>query len=90
MLNTDFEKFSTADLNRPLLELDSRVLDEDKLVCIISGLLRKKNLNFIDSYKDEAITTIRALIKQLVIEVIASGDNEICLTGKYFIINIFS
>ena len=82
MLNTDFEKFTTSDLNRPLLELDSRVLDEDKLVCIISGLLRKKNLSFIDSYKDEAITTIKALIKQLVIEVIASGDNEICLTGS--------
>lgn len=82
MLTTDFEKYTTSDLNRPLLEVDNRVLDEDKIVCIISGLLRKKNFTFIESYKDEAITTIRALIKQLVIEVIASSDAEICLTGS--------
>lgn len=81
MLTTDFEKYTTSDLNRPLHEIDYRVLDEDKIVCIISGLLRKKNFSFIDSYKDEAIMTIRALIKQLVIEVIASSDAEICLTG---------
>lgn len=81
MLTTDFEKYTQSDMNRPLLEIDHRVLDEDKIVCIISGLLRKKNFAFIDAYKDEAITTIRALIKQLVIEVIASSDVEICLTG---------
>lgn len=81
MLSTDFEKYMTSDLNRPLLETDHRVLDEDKIVSIISGLLRKKNFSFIDTYKDEAITTIRALIKQLVIELIASSDAEICLTG---------
>ena len=81
MLTTDFEKYTQSDMNRPLLELDNRVLDEDKIVSIISGLLRKKNFAFIDAYKDEAITTIRALIKQLVIEVIASSDAEVCLTG---------
>lgn len=81
MLTTDFERYSTADLNRPLLEVDDRVLDEDKLVSIISGLLRKKNFHFIDDYKDEAIMTIRALIKQLLIELLASSDAEICLTG---------
>lgn len=82
MLMTEFEKYTTSDLNRPLLETDKNVLDEDKLISIISGLLRKKNFSFIDLYKDEAITTIRALIKQLVIEVIASSDAEICLTGS--------
>lgn len=82
MLTTDFEKYTQSDMNRPLLEIDHRVLDEDKIVSIISGLLRKKNFSFIDAYKDEAITTIRALIKQLVIEVIASSDAEVCLTGS--------
>lgn len=81
MLTTEFEKYTSSDLNRPLLNVDNRVLDEDKLIAIISGLLRKKNFSFIDTYKDEAILTIRALIKQLVIEVIASSDAEICLTG---------
>jgi vacuolar protein sorting-associated protein 54 len=81
MLTTEFEKYTSSDLNRPLMQTDTRVLDEDKLISIISGLLRKKNFSFIDTYKDEAIMTIRALIKQLVIEVIASSDAEICLTG---------
>lgn len=82
MLTNEFQKYTTSDLNRPLLETDNdRVLDEDKLISIISGLMRKKNFSFIDTYKDEAITTIRALIKQLVIEVIASSDADFCLTG---------
>ncbi|XP_059616390.1 vacuolar protein sorting-associated protein 54 [Phlebotomus argentipes] len=80
MLTTDFEKYSTADLNRPLT-MDEKVLDEDKLVCIISGLLRKKNFSFVDTYKEEAIVAIKAIVKQLMIEVIATGDQEVCLTG---------
>lgn len=84
MLTTDFERYSTADLNRPFATGEravEKVLEEDKLICIISGLLRKRNVDFIDTYKLEAITTVRAIVKQMVIEVIASGDAEICLTG---------
>ncbi|XP_058819414.1 vacuolar protein sorting-associated protein 54 [Topomyia yanbarensis] len=84
MLTTDFERYSTADLNRPLRaahDVPERVLEEDKLICIISGLLRKRILDFVDTYKEEAITTIRAIVKQMVIEVLASGDAEVCLTG---------
>lgn len=85
MLTTEFERYATADLNRPLSdvlnETDSVCAEEDKLVCIVMGLLRKKNFSFVTTYKDEAIVTIRAIIKQLVIEVIASSDAEICLTG---------
>ncbi|XP_055545637.1 vacuolar protein sorting-associated protein 54 [Wyeomyia smithii] len=83
MLTTDFERYSTADLNRPLSSegQSERVLEEEKLVCIISGLLRKRSLDFVDTYKEEAITTIRAIVKQMVIEVLASGDAEVCLTG---------
>lgn len=83
MLATDFEKYSAANLNQPLIEAlhADRVLEEDKLVCIISGLLRQKNFGFIDAYKDEAIVTVRTVIKQMVIEVIASSDDERCLTG---------
>lgn len=81
MLATEFQRYSTADLNRPLLTKDDRVLDEDKLICVVSGLLRKKNFNFIDSYKEEAMTAIRAVIKEMVINLIATTDAEICLTG---------
>lgn len=88
MLTTDFEKYATADLNRPILMDDGGllaesvlVLDEDKLVCIISGLLRQKNFQFIETYKEEATATVRAMIKEMLIGVLASGDGEICLTG---------
>lgn len=85
MLSTEFERYATADLNRPLedgvYETESVIAEEDKLVCIVMGLLRKKNFSFVSSYKEEAIVTIRAIIKQLVIEVIASSDVELCLTG---------
>lgn len=70
MLKTDFEKYATADLNRPWTDGEGqqqqRVQDEEKLVSIISGLLRKKNFAFVDAYKEEAVTTIKAMIKQLV------------------------
>ncbi|XP_075149329.1 VPS54 subunit of GARP complex scat [Haematobia irritans] len=85
MLTTEFERYATTDLNRPLSdvlkETDSVCAEEDKLVCIVMGLLRMKNFSFVDAYKEEAIVTIKAIIKQLVIEFIATSDAEICLTG---------
>lgn len=89
MLATDFEKYSHIDLSRPIGsddggnadDDDESVYDEDKLICIVSGLLRQKNFTFIETYRDEAIVAIRALIKQLVIEVIATSDDECSLTG---------
>ncbi|XP_058981151.1 vacuolar protein sorting-associated protein 54-like [Musca domestica] len=85
MLTTEFERYATTDLNRPLCdvlkETDSVCAEEDKLVCIVMGLLRMKNFSFVDAYKDEALVTIKAIIKQLVIEFIASSDAELCLTG---------
>lgn len=85
MLATDFEKYSHIDLSRPINsdddDDDEPVYDEDKLICIVSGLLRQKNFSFIETYRDEAIVAIRALIKQLVIEVISTSDDERCLTG---------
>lgn len=73
MLHTEFERYSTADLNRPLSD-DYCVLDRDKLVSIILGLLRQKHFQFIDTYKEEALTTIRAVTKQRVIEAMAASD----------------
>ncbi|KAH0534592.1 vacuolar protein sorting-associated protein 54 isoform X1 [Cotesia glomerata] len=73
MLFTEFQRYSTADLNRPLIA-DYSVLDADKLVSIISGLLRQKHFQFIDTYKEESITTIRAVTKQRIIEALAASD----------------
>ncbi|XP_033322468.2 VPS54 subunit of GARP complex scat [Megalopta genalis] len=73
MLSTEFQRYATADLNRPLGGENS-VLDGDKLVSIISGLLRQKHFQFVDTYKEEAITTVRAVTKQRVIEALAASD----------------
>lgn len=73
MLSTEFQRYATADLNRPLGE-ESAVLDADKLVSIISGLLRQKHFHFVDTYKEEAVTTVRAVTKQRVIEALAASD----------------
>ncbi|TDG44187.1 hypothetical protein AWZ03_009361 [Drosophila navojoa] len=85
MLTTEFERYAANDLNRPLsdadLESDSVCAEEDKLVAIVMGLLRKQNFSFVQSYQQEAIATIRAIIKQLLIELLSRGDQELCLTG---------
>ncbi|XP_023287854.1 vacuolar protein sorting-associated protein 54 [Orussus abietinus] len=73
MLSTEFERYATADLNRPLGG-ESLVLDGDKLVSIISGLLRQKHFQFVDAYKEEAITTVRAVTKERTIEALAASD----------------
>nr|XP_003705328.1 PREDICTED: vacuolar protein sorting-associated protein 54 [Megachile rotundata] len=73
MLSTEFQRYATADLNRPLGG-ENIVLDGDKLVSIISGLLRQKQFQFVDTYKEEAVTTIRAVTKQRVIEALAASD----------------
>jgi hypothetical protein len=44
----------------------------------------QNHFNFIDIYKDEALTVIKAVMKQMVIGVIAAsdmGDSELALTG---------
>ncbi|KAH8289975.1 hypothetical protein KR018_000862, partial [Drosophila ironensis] len=66
-----------------LRETDSVCAEEDKLVAIVMGLLRKQNFSFVQAYQQEAIATIRAIIKQLLIEVLARSDSdqEISLTG---------
>lgn len=81
MLAGEFQRYSTADLNRPLIGIDDRVLDEDKLICVVSGLLRNKNFSFIDAYKDEAIKAIQAQIKEMLAALLAQTDAEICLRG---------
>ena len=41
------------------------------MVSIILGLLRQKKFDFVDAYKAEAFTTIRAVVKQ--VSIISSG-----------------
>ncbi|XP_077286068.1 VPS54 subunit of GARP complex scat [Arctopsyche grandis] len=80
MLNTEFQRFVTADLNRPF-DGDTQLPDEDKLVSVISGLLRQKHFEFIDTYKEEAITTVQATVKQAMIEEISGNEGEMWVKG---------
>ncbi|XP_028161268.1 vacuolar protein sorting-associated protein 54 [Ostrinia nubilalis] len=82
MLSNEFQRYIVADLNRNQQEHD--LPDRDKIVSIISGILRLKEFDFIDTFKLEAITSIQATVKQCVIEIISvrDGNTEIVLRGS--------
>lgn len=82
MLNSEIQKFVVSDLNRAPKD-ESEIPERDKIVSIVSGILRLKEFDFIDTFKIEAMTTIQATIKQSVIEIISErdGNTEIVLRG---------
>ncbi|KPI92645.1 Vacuolar protein sorting-associated protein 54 [Papilio xuthus] len=83
MLSNEFLRFIVTDLNRPLIDLTD-LPDRDKIVSIVSGILRLKEFDFLDIFKAEAMTSIQATIKQCVIEIISErdGNSEIVLRGS--------
>ncbi|XP_014362475.2 vacuolar protein sorting-associated protein 54 [Papilio machaon] len=83
MLSNEFLRFIVTDLNRPLIDLTD-LPDKDKIVSIVSGILRLKEFDFLDIFKAEAMTSIQATIKQCVIEIISErdGSSEIVLRGS--------
>jgi vacuolar protein sorting-associated protein 54 len=50
MLSTEFERLTTAELNRPLQD-NVLVTEEDRLTAVISGMLRQRRYNFIELFK---------------------------------------
>lgn len=49
----------------------------------MAGLLREKHLQFLETYKQEAITAAQALLKQLMIEQLADAEEDLeSLTGS--------
>lgn len=83
MLSTEFERYAAADLHRPM-DACNDVLEPDRLVSLSAGLLHQNHLNFLDTYKREAVTATQAFLKQLLIEQLADveDDMEHCLTGS--------
>ncbi|XP_073989176.1 VPS54 subunit of GARP complex scat [Rhodnius prolixus] len=81
LMTEEFERYSTADLNRPLLDSEPLILEGEKLTCIVMGMLRRGHYNFVDMYQREIISAIKAAVKQAVIEVVAgteqSGDQSL-------------
>lgn len=82
MLSNEFQRFIVTDLNRPPKD-QTDIPERDKIVSIVSGILRLKEFDFIDTFKIEAMTSIQATIKQSVIEIISErdGHTEIVLRG---------
>ncbi|GFT06204.1 vacuolar protein sorting-associated protein 54, partial [Nephila pilipes] len=62
MMVTDFVRYITADLNRPHTE--HLVMEEEKLIAIVFGMLRQNHYRFIQTFKEECFTTIAATVKQ--------------------------
>ncbi|XP_050673823.1 vacuolar protein sorting-associated protein 54 [Leptidea sinapis] len=83
MLSEEFSKFIVADLNRSQRD-QTELPEKDKLVSIVSGILKLKEFDFLENFKMEAITSIQATIKQCVIEIISERDSsmEIVLRGS--------
>ena len=86
MMNEEFIKYLTHEWNRPFDDNsdDNYLVDEDKLLSIIYGMLRLQRFNFIDAFKDEANTAIKAVVKQTVIETLSAEDNIDVGDGSLF------
>ncbi|XP_047602420.1 vacuolar protein sorting-associated protein 54 isoform X1 [Lutra lutra] len=66
MMIAEFSTYSHSDLNRPL-EDDCQILEEERLVSLVFGLLKQRKLNFLEIYSEEMIITAKNIIKQCVI-----------------------
>ncbi|KAH9492137.1 Vacuolar protein sorting-associated protein 54 [Bulinus truncatus] len=74
MLQADFSRCITMELNRPVQ--DALLLaDEEHLVSVLSGMLRQHKFNFIDVYREEAFTALKATVKQTVVEAVSVADD---------------
>lgn len=74
MLHADLVKYVTAELNRPITDLQA-LADEEKLIAIVLGMLRQHNFEFVNVLREEAFTALKATIKQSVIEAVATADD---------------
>lgn len=82
MLSAEFDRYAASDLHRPL-ESTKGILEPERLVSLVAGLLRQNHLQFLEAYKQEAVTAAQALLKQLMIEQLADAEDELNeLTGS--------
>ncbi|XP_044519315.1 vacuolar protein sorting-associated protein 54 [Gracilinanus agilis] len=70
MMIAEFSTYSHSDLNR-ILEDDCQILEEERLVSLIFGLLKQRKLNFLEIYGEEMIITAKNIIKQCVINTVS-------------------
>ena len=68
MIEADFVKFTLSTLtidDKTFSEIED---DTDRIICVLFGLLRRKNVNFLQAYKSESNTMMKAKIKQIIAE----------------------
>lgn len=73
MVSTDFIKYITEDLNRPL-EDRQPLLEEDQLIAVVFGVLRLQKFDFLDNLREEIYTAIKANVKQAVVEAVSKVE----------------
>ncbi|XP_060596421.1 vacuolar protein sorting-associated protein 54-like, partial [Ruditapes philippinarum] len=64
MIQEEFHKHVTSELNRPMSD-STPLLDEEKLVATLFGMLRLQKFQFLDVYRDETFTGMKAVVKQI-------------------------
>ncbi|KAK3799206.1 hypothetical protein RRG08_054333 [Elysia crispata] len=74
MLQADFSRSVTSELNRPVIDT-LQLAEEERLVSILFGMLRQNKFNFIDVYREEAFTALKAIVKQTVVEAVAVAED---------------
>ncbi|CAM5103632.1 unnamed protein product [Eretmochelys imbricata] len=70
MMIAEFSTYARSDLNRPFEE-DCQILEEERLVSLVFGLLKQRKLNFFEIYGDEMIITAKSIIKQCVVSTVS-------------------
>nr|XP_033794558.1 vacuolar protein sorting-associated protein 54 isoform X1 [Geotrypetes seraphini]XP_033794559.1 vacuolar protein sorting-associated protein 54 isoform X1 [Geotrypetes seraphini] len=69
MMIAEFSSYVRSDLNRPL-EDGCQILEEERLVSLVFGLLKQRKLNFFEIYGEEMMATAKNIIKQCVVNTI--------------------
>ncbi|KAF7249308.1 Vacuolar protein sorting-associated protein 54 [Varanus komodoensis] len=70
MMIAEFSTYAHSDLTRPLEE-ECHILEEERLVSLVFGLLKQRKLNFFEIYGDEIIITAKNIIKQCVVNTVS-------------------
>ncbi|XP_018411152.1 PREDICTED: vacuolar protein sorting-associated protein 54 isoform X2 [Nanorana parkeri] len=73
MIIAEFTSYAQSDLNRPLDE-DCQVVEEERLVSLVFGLLKLRKLDFYEIYAHEMMATAKTFIKQCVVSTVSQID----------------
>ncbi|OCT79700.1 hypothetical protein XELAEV_18026507mg [Xenopus laevis] len=73
MIISEFTSYARSDLNR-LLEEDSHVVEEERLVSLVFGMLKQRKLDFFEIYSEEMMATAKTIIKQCVVNTVSQID----------------